>query len=58
VSDDEWPHAFENNVTPLGHHVACIAADVKTAKLLVYGAIFGCSETVATIAACLVCYQP
>ena len=41
-------------LTPLGWHLSHIPADVKTAKLLVFGAMFCCVDPISTIAACAV----
>lgn len=40
-------------LTPLGSHMAAIPADLRSAKLLVYGALFGCTEVCASLAAIL-----
>ncbi|KAK9236756.1 P-loop containing nucleoside triphosphate hydrolase protein [Lipomyces kononenkoae] len=47
-----------SDLTALGTHLATIPADLKCAKLLVYGAIFGCLEIVAVIAAVLTVRSP
>ncbi|KAK9370309.1 P-loop containing nucleoside triphosphate hydrolase protein [Lipomyces kononenkoae] len=47
-----------SELTALGRHLATIPADLKCAKLLVYGAIFGCLEIVAVIAAVLTVRSP
>ncbi|XP_052015619.1 ATP-dependent RNA helicase DHX29 [Apodemus sylvaticus] len=38
-------------LTPLGQHLAALPVNVKIGKMLVFGAIFGCLEPVATLAA-------
>ncbi|KAF5899942.1 ATP-dependent RNA helicase DHX29, partial [Clarias magur] len=40
-------------LTPLGLHLASLPVDVKIGKMLIYGAILGCLEPVATIAAAI-----
>ncbi|KAK5618513.1 ATP-dependent RNA helicase dhx29 [Crenichthys baileyi] len=40
-------------LTPLGHHLASLPVNVKIGKMLIYGAILGCLEPVATIAAAI-----
>ncbi|XP_068190674.1 ATP-dependent RNA helicase DHX29 [Antennarius striatus] len=40
-------------LTPLGHHLASLPVNVKIGKMLVYGAILGCLEPIATIAAAI-----
>ncbi|KAK7204832.1 putative DEAD/DEAH box helicase [Myxozyma melibiosi] len=49
---------FTSELTPLGSHLSTIPADLKCAKLLVYGAIFGCLEMAAVIAAILTARSP
>lgn len=39
------------NLTPLGQHLAALPVDVRIGKLLLYGAIFNCLDSVLTIAA-------
>ncbi|XP_054728692.1 putative ATP-dependent RNA helicase DHX57 [Anastrepha obliqua] len=41
------------NLTSLGHHLAALPVDVRIGKLMLYGAIFQCLDSVLTIAACL-----
>lgn len=41
----------EPRLTPLGQHLAALPVNVKIGKMLVFGAIFGCLEPVATLAA-------
>ncbi|KAL7743180.1 hypothetical protein ACLKA6_016313 [Drosophila palustris] len=43
----------EDQLTPLGHHLAALPVDVRIGKLMLYGAIFQCLDSVLTIAACL-----
>ncbi|KAI1905280.1 hypothetical protein AGOR_G00014480 [Albula goreensis] len=40
-------------LTPLGHHLATLPVNVKIGKMLVFAAIFGCLEPIATIAAAI-----
>lgn len=40
-------------LTPLGQHLAALPVNVKIGKMLIFGAIFGCLEPVATIAAAM-----
>ncbi|XP_061887217.1 ATP-dependent RNA helicase DHX29 [Entelurus aequoreus] len=40
-------------LTPLGQHLANLPVNVKIGKMLIYGAIFGCLEPIATIAAAI-----
>lgn len=40
-------------LTPLGHHLAALPVNVKIGKMLIYGAILGCLEPIATIAAAI-----
>ncbi|XP_054256889.1 putative ATP-dependent RNA helicase DHX57 [Macrosteles quadrilineatus] len=41
------------NLTPLGQHLAALPVDVRIGKLLLYGAMFSCLDSVLTIAASL-----
>lgn len=41
------------NLTALGHHLAQLPVDVRIGKLMLFGAIFQCVDSVLTIAACL-----
>jgi len=51
--------ALDNNeLTALGRHLSMIPADLRCAKLLVYGVIFGCLEACLTIAAILTVRSP
>ncbi|KAL4617559.1 ATP-dependent RNA helicase DHX29 [Arapaima gigas] len=43
----------EPTLTPLGHHLATLPVNVKIGKMLIFAAIFGCLEPVATIAAAM-----
>ncbi|KAJ3272875.1 hypothetical protein HDV01_005198 [Terramyces sp. JEL0728] len=47
--------AFDENgeLTALGKHISKIPADVKIAKMLIYGTIFNCVDPILTIAASL-----
>ncbi|XP_063818252.1 ATP-dependent RNA helicase DHX29 isoform X2 [Pseudophryne corroboree] len=38
-------------LTPLGQHLAALPVNVKIGKMLIFGAIFGCVDVVATLAA-------
>ncbi|XP_056592999.1 ATP-dependent RNA helicase DHX29 isoform X2 [Triplophysa dalaica] len=42
-----------HTLTPLGHHLATLPVNVKIGKMLIFGAIFGCLEPIATIAAAM-----
>ncbi|XP_041825881.1 ATP-dependent RNA helicase DHX29 isoform X2 [Melanotaenia boesemani] len=46
-------HADNHILTPLGHHLASLPINVKIGKMLIYGAILGCLEPIATIAAAI-----
>uniref|UniRef100_A0A7N6BTK6 RNA helicase n=1 Tax=Anabas testudineus TaxID=64144 RepID=A0A7N6BTK6_ANATE len=46
-------HLNNHLLTPLGHHLASLPVNVKIGKMLIYGAIFGCLEPIATIAAAM-----
>uniref|UniRef100_A0A8B9U0L9 ATP-dependent RNA helicase DHX29 n=1 Tax=Anas zonorhyncha TaxID=75864 RepID=A0A8B9U0L9_9AVES len=41
----------EPKLTPLGQHLAALPVNVKIGKMLIFGAIFGCLDPVATLAA-------
>ncbi|XP_068731445.1 putative ATP-dependent RNA helicase DHX57 [Montipora capricornis] len=41
----------DENLTPLGHHLAALPVDVRIGKLILLGAIFGCLDPVLTIGA-------
>ncbi|XP_057674377.1 ATP-dependent RNA helicase DHX29 isoform X2 [Corythoichthys intestinalis] len=42
-----------HRLTPLGQHLANLPVNVKIGKMLIYGAILGCLEPIATIAAAI-----
>lgn len=44
IDDDE-------ELTPLGYHLAALPVDVRLGKMLLYGALFRCVDPVVTIAA-------
>uniref|UniRef100_A0A1Q3F577 RNA helicase n=1 Tax=Culex tarsalis TaxID=7177 RepID=A0A1Q3F577_CULTA len=44
---------LDEQLTPLGHHLATLPVDVRIGKLMLFGAIFQCLDSVLTIAACL-----
>uniref|UniRef100_A0A3B4WSE9 RNA helicase n=1 Tax=Seriola lalandi dorsalis TaxID=1841481 RepID=A0A3B4WSE9_SERLL len=46
-------HPSDHILTPLGHHLASLPVNVKIGKMLIYGAILGCLEPIATIAAAI-----
>ncbi|KAM3599823.1 uncharacterized protein V6R79_012165 [Siganus canaliculatus] len=46
-------HLNDHLLTPLGHHLASLPVNVKIGKMLIYGAILGCLEPIATIAAAI-----
>ncbi|KAM9338234.1 ATP-dependent RNA helicase DHX29 [Symphorus nematophorus] len=46
-------HPNNHLLTPLGHHLASLPVNVKIGKMLIYGAILGCLEPIATIAAAI-----
>ncbi|WEW61264.1 Putative ATP-dependent RNA helicase ucp12 [Emydomyces testavorans] len=51
--------ALDNNqLTALGRYLSIIPTDLRCAKLMVYGAIFGCLEACLTIAAILTVKSP
>lgn len=43
----------QENLTSLGNHLAALPVDVRIGKLLLYGAMFSCLDSVLTIAASL-----
>ncbi|XP_034950884.1 ATP-dependent DNA/RNA helicase DHX36 [Chelonus insularis] len=43
----------DENLTPLGYHLAQLPVDVKTGKMILWASIFSCVEPVFAIAACL-----
>ncbi|KAJ8399999.1 hypothetical protein AAFF_G00400380 [Aldrovandia affinis] len=46
-------HPDTPTLTALGHHLAALPVNVKIGKMLVFAAIFGCLEPIATIAAAI-----
>ncbi|XP_045922753.1 ATP-dependent RNA helicase DHX29 isoform X2 [Micropterus dolomieu] len=46
-------HPSNHLLTPLGQHLASLPVNVKIGKMLIYGAILGCLEPIATIAAAI-----
>ncbi|KAM3874618.1 ATP-dependent RNA helicase DHX29 [Diretmus argenteus] len=46
-------HPDNHLLTPLGHHLASLPVNVKIGKMLIYGAILGCLDPIATIAAAI-----
>ncbi|KAH8696671.1 putative DEAD/DEAH box helicase [Talaromyces proteolyticus] len=51
--------ALDNQkLTALGRHLAMIPADLRCAKLMVYGSVFGCVDACVTIAAILTLKSP
>ena len=48
----------DESLTALGQHMAMIPADLRCAKLMVLGALFGCLEAAVTIAAILTVKSP
>uniref|UniRef100_A0AAX7TZB1 ATP-dependent RNA helicase DHX29 n=1 Tax=Astatotilapia calliptera TaxID=8154 RepID=A0AAX7TZB1_ASTCA len=46
-------HPDDHILTPLGHHLASLPVNVKIGKMLIYGAILGCLEPIAIIAAAI-----
>jgi ATP-dependent RNA helicase DHX57 len=47
-----------NDLTALGRHLSMIPADLRCAKLMVYGAMFGCLDACVIIAAILTIKSP
>lgn len=47
-----------DSLTALGQHLAMVPADLRCAKLMVYGALFGCLEASVTIASILTVKSP
>ena len=43
----------DENLTPLGYHLAQLPVDPQLGKMLLFGAIFSCLSPILTIAACL-----
>ncbi|QGA14617.1 hypothetical protein EYB26_002273 [Talaromyces marneffei] len=51
--------ALDNHkLTALGRHMSMIPADLRCAKLMVYGSIFGCLDACVTIASILIARSP
>jgi ATP-dependent RNA helicase DHX57 len=51
--------AFDgNNLTPLGYHISRIPADIRLAKLMIYGVLFACLDRCVTIASILTSRSP
>jgi ATP-dependent RNA helicase DHX57 len=48
----------DHHLTALGRHLAMIPADLRCARMLVYGAIFGCLESSLTVASILTVKTP
>ncbi|KAF3914873.1 hypothetical protein ABW20_dc0105860 [Dactylellina cionopaga] len=48
----------DEDLTGLGKHLSAIPADVRSAKLMIYGAIFGCVDAALTIASILAVKSP
>ncbi|CAL8322444.1 unnamed protein product [Lota lota] len=46
-------HPTDHALTPLGHHLAGLPVNVKIGKMLIYGAILGCLDPIATIVAAI-----
>lgn len=44
---------MQEALTPLGKHLSLLPVDVRIGKLILFGAIFQCLDSVLTIAACL-----
>jgi ATP-dependent RNA helicase DHX57 len=44
---------LDENLTPLGHHLSALPVDVRIGKLMLFGAIFQCLDSILTIAASL-----
>ncbi|KAG0317927.1 hypothetical protein BGZ99_005957 [Dissophora globulifera] len=45
-------------LTPLGRHMADIPADLRVAKMLIYGAVFRCLEPILVVASCMSVKSP
>ncbi|KAI1296281.1 hypothetical protein EDD11_007419 [Mortierella claussenii] len=45
-------------LTPLGKHMADIPADLRVAKMLIYGAVFRCLEPILVVASCMSVKSP
>uniref|UniRef100_A0AAY4EET9 RNA helicase n=1 Tax=Denticeps clupeoides TaxID=299321 RepID=A0AAY4EET9_9TELE len=46
-------HPETHALTPLGHHLAALPVNVKIGKMLIFGAVLGCLDPIATIAAAI-----
>ncbi|KAI8368128.1 P-loop containing nucleoside triphosphate hydrolase protein [Radiomyces spectabilis] len=46
------------NLTPLGHHMASIPADLRISKMLIFGSIFKCLEPISIVAAIMSLKSP
>lgn len=46
-------HPTSHLLTPLGHHLASLPVNVKIGKMLIYGAILGCLDPIATVVAAI-----
>ncbi|CAH8830748.1 unnamed protein product [Trichobilharzia szidati] len=53
ITDEE-----DDELTPLGVHLANFPLDPQCAKLLLFGALFGCLDPVLSVAACLTYRDP
>ncbi|KAF9028946.1 hypothetical protein BGZ52_005814 [Haplosporangium bisporale] len=45
-------------LTPLGRHMADIPADLRVAKMLIFGAVFRCLEPILVVASCMSVKSP
>jgi len=55
---DEAESKGKQKLTALGNHLTRLPVDARLGKLLVFGTIFGCTETALTLAAALSASQP
>ncbi|KAG0258984.1 hypothetical protein BG011_002879 [Mortierella polycephala] len=46
------------DLTPLGRHMADIPADLRVAKMLIFGAVFRCLEPILVVASCMSVKSP
>ncbi|KAF9982153.1 hypothetical protein BGZ65_003180 [Modicella reniformis] len=46
------------DLTPLGRHMADIPADLRVAKMLIFGAVFKCLEPILVVASCMSVKSP
>jgi len=44
---------IEQELTPLGQHLSFVPIEIRLAKILLFGVIFGCVDPITTIVACL-----